>query len=77
MLEVCFSDSAKGALILAQNCENSYIGGAIGVITNKKGPLSFWVKKKAIKKYKKRQKKIAKAGGFTGWKTRRYCKSSF
>ncbi len=68
MLEVCFSDSAKGALILAQNCENSYIGGAIGVITNKKGPLSFWVKKKAIKKYKKRQKKLQKLAVSLGGK---------
>ena len=28
MLEVCFNDSVKGALILAQHCEDNLIGGS-------------------------------------------------
>lgn len=42
MLEVCFNDSVKGALILAQHCEDNLIGGAVSVISNRKGLLPFF-----------------------------------
>lgn len=66
MLEVCFGDSVKGALIVAQNC-GSEIGGAISVITGPKGLFSYFAKRKALKEYKKRklqlQKKAVMLGG--------------
>lgn len=60
MLEICFGHSVKGALILAQNCHRS-IGGAISVITDKKGLSGFFAKRKAIKEYRKRQEQLCKA----------------
>lgn len=49
MLEVCFNDSVKGALILAQHCEDNLIGGAVSVISNRKGLLPFFSKRKQSK----------------------------
>lgn len=60
MLEICFNDSVKCALSLAQNCGRDIIGGAVGVITNKKGLLSCYAKRKAIKEYRKRQMELQK-----------------
>lgn len=60
MLEICFGSSVKSALILAQNCHRS-IGGAFSVITNKKGPLGFFTKKKALKDFKARQERLEQA----------------
>lgn len=56
MLEVCFSDSVKGSLSLAQHCGND-IGGAVavGIITNHKGLFSFFAKRKALKEYRKKE----------------------
>lgn len=61
MLEVCFSDSVKGALTLAQHCGNDVIGGAVSVITDKKGLFSFFAKRKALKEYKKRRSQLQKS----------------
>ncbi len=36
MVEVCFSDSTKGALHLAQRGFRGYLAGAVGIITNEK-----------------------------------------
>ena len=59
MLEVCFSDSVKGALKVAQHCEGMISGAtSIGVISDKKRLFSFWAKRKALKEYKKRQKEL-------------------
>lgn len=60
MLEVCFNDSVKGALALAQNCGNDRIGGAVGFITASKGLFSFFEKRKARREYMKRQIKLQK-----------------
>lgn len=60
MLEVCFNDSVKGALTLAQNCENDIVAGAVSVITDKKGLVSYFTKRKAIKEYRKRQIELQK-----------------
>lgn len=69
MLEVCFGDSAKGALALAQKCGSSSIGGAVGVITDKKWPLSFFEKRRVSKEYRKKQaerdKRAVPLGGQT------------
>lgn len=62
MLEVCFSDSAKGALAFAQHCEDNVIGGAVGLITNKKGLSCFFAKRKALKEYREKQKKPQRRG---------------
>ncbi len=59
MLEVCFSDSVKGAISYAQHC-NSNSAGAIGVITDKKGIFAFFEKRRAVKEYKKRKKELQK-----------------
>ena len=58
MLEVCFNDSVKGALILAQHCEDNLIGGAVSVISNRKGLLPFFSKRKAIKEYRRKYEKL-------------------
>lgn len=58
MLEVCFNDSVKGALALAQDCETEALGGAIGVFTDAKWPFSFFAKRKALKEYKDKQAKL-------------------
>ena len=60
MLEVCFNDSVKGALILAQHCEDNLIGGAVSVISNRKGLLPFFSKRKAIKEYRRKYEKLQK-----------------
>lgn len=46
MLEVCFNESVKGALAVAQRCENS-VGGTVGIIADKK--LSFFAARRALK----------------------------
>lgn len=61
MLEVCFSDSVKGALSMAQNCANGRLGGAVSVIADKKGLSSFFAGRKARKAYKKRQAELQKS----------------
>lgn len=68
MLEVCFSDSVKGALSVAQHCENRSLGGAIGVITDKKWPFSFFAKRKAIKEYKEKRARLQKQAVSLGGK---------
>lgn len=66
MLEVCFNDSVKGALALAQHCGQDQIGGAASVLvrTDKKGPLAFLAQKieqqKAKNAYQKRQRELQK-----------------
>lgn len=57
MLEVCFNDSVKGSLVMAQKCGNSIDDGAtaVGFITDKKWILSYFAKRKALKEYRKRQ----------------------
>ncbi|MDD4849704.1 MAG: DUF3658 domain-containing protein [Gemmiger sp.] len=63
MLEVCFSDSVKGALAVAQHGEDE-MGGATSftVITDKKGPFAAlakaFYKKKAMRDYNKRQAEL-------------------
>lgn len=58
MLEVCFNESVKGALAVAQRCENS-VGGTVGIIADKK--LSFFAVRKALKEYRKRQDELQKS----------------
>ena len=60
MLEVCFSDSVKGALALAQHCGKDTVGGAVSFITDRKGPAAWLAKWNALREYKKRQKELAK-----------------
>lgn len=60
MLEVCFSDSAKGALLLAQHCGGDVIAASIGVITNARGLRAVWEKRKALREYKKRRAELKK-----------------
>lgn len=60
MLEICFGDSVKGSLILAQNCHRS-IGGVVSVITDKKGLSGFFAKRKALKEYRQKQAQLDKA----------------
>lgn len=69
MLEVCFNDSVKGALIVAQNCKN-ITGGAISIITvsDSKGIFSYFEKRKAMKKYRKRQAELQKQAVSLGGK---------
>lgn len=55
MLEVCFSDSVKGALAVAQHCKSHNIGGSVGIITDKKGLSAFFAKRKTLKEYHKKQ----------------------
>lgn len=59
MLEVCFSDSVKGSLKMAQNCGGKF-NGAVGFIGDKKNLFSFFEKKKALKAFKKRQEELEK-----------------
>lgn len=67
MLEVCFSDSVKGSLTLAQNC-NNIIGGAVSVLTNSKGVCSYFEKRKALKRYRKRKQELQKQAVSLGGK---------
>ena len=60
MLEVCFSDSAKGALLLAQHCGGDVIAASVGVITNARGLRAVWEKRKALRAYKKRRAELKK-----------------
>lgn len=60
MLEVCFGDSVKGALAIAQHCESGVIGGAIGFITDKKGLPALFAKRKALKEYRRKQAELQK-----------------
>lgn len=68
MTEVCFNDSVKGALLLAQNCKNNSIGGALSVITDTKGLFSCFTKRKALKEFKKRQRELQKQAVSLGGK---------
>lgn len=58
MLEVCFESSVKGCLALAQCCGGDIIGGAVGIITDKKGVSAFFAKRKALKEYYKKQREL-------------------
>ena len=60
MLEVCFSDSAKGALLLAQHCGGDVIAASVSVITNARGLRAVWEKRKALREYKKRRAELKK-----------------
>lgn len=55
MLEVCFCESVKGTLAVAQNCKRDVIGGAFAVITDSKWPFHPFAKRKAIREYQQRQ----------------------
>lgn len=58
MVEVCFGDSVKASLILAQHCGRDVIASSIGVITDQKGLPGFLAKQKAIREAKKRQRRL-------------------
>lgn len=60
MLEVCFSDSVKGALAAAQHCGRDATGGAFAVITDKKGLAGWLVKHRALREYRKREAELQK-----------------
>lgn len=60
MLEVCFNDSVKGALALAQRCGKEKVG-AVSVITDKKGMAAFAAKRKAVREFRKRQAELNRA----------------
>lgn len=60
MLEVCFSDSAKGVLAMAQHGGRDVIGGAFAVLTDQKGLRGFWVKQKARREFQKREAELQK-----------------
>ena len=59
MLEVCFSDSMKGALIYAQNGRNT-LGGAMGVIAGFREIFAEPAKRKALRAHRKRQRALQK-----------------
>lgn len=77
MLEVCFSDSVKGALALAQHCKDGVIGGAVGFITDKKGPAAFFAKRKALREYRKKQMELQKRAVALGGTSRQLVGLSF
>lgn len=60
MLEVCFGDSAKGTLAVAQHCGASTLGGAVAFLTTRRGLSCFFRKRKARKDYEKRQRELQK-----------------
>lgn len=60
MLEVCFGDSAKGTLMLAQHCGGDAIAESVGVVTNARGLRAVWEKQKALREYKKRRAELKK-----------------
>lgn len=60
MVEVCFSDSVKGALAMAQRCGKEKVG-AVSVITDKKGVAALFAKRKAVREFRKRQAELAQA----------------
>ena len=60
MLEVCFGDSAKGTLMLAQHCGGDVIAESVGVVTNARGLRAVWEKQKALREYKKRRAELKK-----------------
>lgn len=67
MLEVCFSDSVKGALLYAQNCDN-IISESFNVISSSKGIFSYFSKKLALRKYKKQRKELQRRAVSLGGK---------
>lgn len=77
MLEICFNDSVKGALALAQHCEDHVIGGAIGFVTDKKGLSAFFAKRKALKEYNKKQVALQKQAVSLGGKREELAGISF
>ena len=58
MVEVCFSDSVKGSLAVAQRCGKEKVG-AVSVITDKKGVAALFAKRKAVREFRKRQAELA------------------
>lgn len=60
MLEVCFSDSVKGALAMAQHGGRDGSGGAFAVLTDQKGLRGFLVKQKARREFQKREAELQK-----------------
>ncbi len=58
MLEICFGDSVKGALTVAQHSGRSVIGSGVAFITEKKG-LSGWLQRRRAKQaYLQRQEAL-------------------
>lgn len=60
MLEVCFSDSVKGSLALAQHCDRDGTGGAVSVLTGQTGLRGFFAKRRALRDYRQRQAELQK-----------------
>ena len=60
MLEVCFSDSVKGSLALAQHCDRDGTGGAVSVLTDQTGLRGFFAKRRALRDYRQRQAELQK-----------------
>lgn len=58
MLEICFGDSVKGALTVAQHSGRSVIGSGVAFVTEKKG-LSGWLQRRRAKReYLRRQEEL-------------------
>jgi hypothetical protein len=60
MLEVCFSDSAKGGLAVAQHCGGDVIGGAVSFVTDRKGLVGFFAKRRALREYRSKREELRK-----------------
>ena len=62
MLEICFNNSVKAALKIAQHCADGHSAAAIGVITspNKNKLVSFFEKRKLLRQYKRKQVELKK-----------------
>lgn len=56
MLEVCFNDSVKGALAMAQTCSSKTIAKSVAIIDGEK--LSWFRRRKFLKEYEKKQKEL-------------------
>lgn len=59
MLDVCFSDSMKGALRYAQHCGNT-LGGATAIGVIGQGKLHWWQRRKALKKAQAERRELEK-----------------
>ncbi|MEG0894766.1 MAG: DUF3658 domain-containing protein [Oscillospiraceae bacterium] len=58
MLEVCFNDSTKCSLVLAQRCKNNIRNNPVAYVTGKKSIFSFFKRQKAMKEYRERELKL-------------------
>ena len=77
MLEVCFSDSVKGALALVQQGDRDQAEWALRVHPDRKGPSAWQAKWKALREYKKRQEELAKSAVPLGGKREEIAVLSF